>query len=263
LGQIVKYKSLYLNYEIYGEGKSILFAFHGFGQSNRIFKEFVNTHGSNYKIYAFDLFFHGKSYIEDFNPNIDYTTDFVNAIKLITEENKIEKFDVFGYSIGVRSALICLQNLHTIIDKVYIASPDGIINNFWFDFATKNVIGKKLFRYFLIRSSLLVSLIKLSRFIVKFNKQTLTYICKSVNTEGKIFNVYNIWMLYSFFNVDLFNLLNKINRNNDFLTILLAKNDQIINNPKIIKLLKIHNFNNYKILNTNHYEIISHIIHAS
>ena len=55
-----------LHYHKLGSGPHVLLAFHGIGQEGiSCFGTFEKHLGSYYTIYAFDLFFHGKSNASD------------------------------------------------------------------------------------------------------------------------------------------------------------------------------------------------------
>jgi pimeloyl-ACP methyl ester carboxylesterase len=48
-------------YQVFGKGKKILLAFHGFGQSSDYYRDFEKELGNVYTIYSYDLLIQGKT----------------------------------------------------------------------------------------------------------------------------------------------------------------------------------------------------------
>ena len=89
-----------LHYHKFGHGPAILLAFHGIGQDGvSCFKSFADHLGDRYTIYAFDLYFHGKS-IQPSNADFFLNNEVITKetwTKLIRDfllKENISRFDV-------------------------------------------------------------------------------------------------------------------------------------------------------------------------
>lgn len=124
-----------LHYYEYGTGTQILIAFHGFGMRGNQFSKLENALGGKFKIYSFDLFFHGETQLRDDTVNtirkgLDATQiahiidDFLTSIG-----KKNVFFSLLAYSIGAKLALAMLQTMPQRVKNAYFIAADGFENN--------------------------------------------------------------------------------------------------------------------------------------
>ena len=96
--------------------------FHGFGDRAALFLNIREALEANFKVYAFDLPFHGQTI---WNEKTFTKEDFYALIESVLElENKTE-FAIMGYSFGGRICPILLQKFPTQITNLYLVAPDG------------------------------------------------------------------------------------------------------------------------------------------
>ncbi|TKB98987.1 alpha/beta fold hydrolase [Pedobacter cryophilus] len=99
------------HYHQYGNGNKIMLAFHGFGMRGNQFKVLEESLGQHYKIYSFDLFFHGET--ELFDTSRKAVKQSINKALFAKEIIKFlrhlgimdQKFELLSYSIGSKLAL--------------------------------------------------------------------------------------------------------------------------------------------------------------
>ncbi len=139
-----------VHYHEFGSGDKLLFAFHGYGMTGEQFMVFEQTLLKQYRIVAFDHFFHGTSYLFDVNEAsimAGMQPGFLQ--KYITtwfEQFGEERFSLLGYSMGANMALFLIEQLAPMIDEIILLAPDGLVTHKGFHFLRTSFIGQKLFR---------------------------------------------------------------------------------------------------------------------
>lgn len=140
-----------LHYQEYGTGSKIMLAFHGFGMRGTQFALMEPYLGKHYKIYSFDLFFHGDTLLHNGSlPHIRKgitSALFAELIAAFIKEKELEGQQValLSYSIGARFALALLQELPKLISRVYFVAPDGIEPNKLLVSAAENILVNRSF----------------------------------------------------------------------------------------------------------------------
>lgn len=124
-----------LHYYEYGTGSEILIAFHGFGMRGNQFSKLENALGDRYKIYSFDLFFHGETQLIDDTVNTIRkglnAPEIAHAIDdfLTSIGKKDASFSLLSYSIGAKLALAVLQTFPKRVNNAYFIAADGFETN--------------------------------------------------------------------------------------------------------------------------------------
>src|SRR5436190_11038806 len=115
----LEYKKAQLHYSEFGRGNKVLICFHGFGQTSVHFHEMEDVFKEEYKIYSFDLFYHGKSFWHD--KDTPLSKDFWRELmqKFILEKN-IDRFSLLGFSMGGKFVLATLEKFSAKIDKIIL-----------------------------------------------------------------------------------------------------------------------------------------------
>ena len=141
-----------LSYEILGNGTESLLVFHGIGQTGKAcFSAFEHELGSRFKIYAFDLPFHGSSASlfrasrwdsgdEPVSPG-----EWKGFIDVFLRQNGISRFSVAGFSLGGRFALATLDLFFDRIEKAWLIAPDGLVDQPLYRLATGSRMMRGIF----------------------------------------------------------------------------------------------------------------------
>lgn len=117
------YQESKIHFLRFGEGKEVLFAFHGYGYDGQIFLPLVEALGERYTIYAVDLPFHGQTL---WNPTSYGWQDVMTWIEMISAKEKTKKIALLGYSLGGRIVQKIFPHLLHKISQVYLLAPDGM-----------------------------------------------------------------------------------------------------------------------------------------
>lgn len=177
-----------------GSGSNLLLAFHGVGNSAKLFKSLAENLAGTHTILAVDLPGHGQTSWSDSSFTEDDLMAIVYSIKLHYEVNHLE---LLGYSLGGKLALTVAQYKPLWISALYLLAPDGIKKNFWYNFATRNPIGKRLFSWALSHPK---TFLKMAEVLKKARLLSDNYFLtarKVLSRPASIDVIRRVWPLYS------------------------------------------------------------------
>jgi len=136
-----------LHYLQWGTGPRLLLAFHGYETDAWIFQDFVPHLVAEYTIIAIDLPHHGHTKWP--GQKAWQTADLLATVRELMKLHHVEKVSLLGYSIGGRVCLSVLEGMPVSIDKVLLMATDGLAINFYFNFFTRTILGRKMFSHML------------------------------------------------------------------------------------------------------------------
>ena len=141
--QYIQTGSGQLHYLAWGTGKRIVLAFHGYGTDAGIFSLLEPHLGDDLTLLSIDLPHHGGSKwdAEKLTKN-----DLLQLVALVKKEYNVAKVSLLGYSLGGRVCLTIVELIPESIDHVTLLATDGLTENFYYSFFTRNSFGKRLFR---------------------------------------------------------------------------------------------------------------------
>jgi len=126
-----------------GHGPKLMIALHGFGNTAAIFKPIAAAFLADYTVVAIDLPGHGGT---EWNSTYFLKKDLMALVQGIRNDFGTEKFTLMGFSLGGRLCLSIAELQPNWIDKLLLLAPDGLQKNFWYHMATRNLVGKRIFR---------------------------------------------------------------------------------------------------------------------
>ncbi len=162
-----------IHYSFFGAGSSLLFCFHGYGESAESFYFLDEALDGQFTIVAIDLPFHGQT---------DWRADgpldprvLLAALETLAAgfSAALGGWSLLGYSMGGRIALQLLELAPEKFRRVVLLAPDGIRVNPWYWLGTQTSLGNRLFRwtvhhpgwlFFVLRAGNLVKLVNPSVF---------------------------------------------------------------------------------------------------
>jgi pimeloyl-ACP methyl ester carboxylesterase len=178
-------------YRIVGNGSVSLLAFHGFGQTSRVFWPLEKVNGNPFTVYAFDLPFHGNS-LSGSNQLLT-KTDWQRLVNGFLQNHRIKRFALMGFSLGGRFALTTAELFSDRITGLYLIAPDGITRNFWYNLATRSACGRRLFRYVLTHLPVLTNLGYSLTKLGLLNRTVMRFVEHSISTHAQRELVYQVW----------------------------------------------------------------------
>jgi pimeloyl-ACP methyl ester carboxylesterase len=222
----IAYENNRLHYAKSGSGASPLLLFHGFGQSSIVFDAWVPMLEKTYTLYAFDLFFHGKSEWE--SKRCVEKGDWKNLIELFLKKENIIQFAVAGFSLGGKFAMVTVESFPERVTKLFLLAPDGIKTSAWYSLATYPIATRSIFKSMIKKPERFFSLVKIARKFGWIDKGIVRFVENQMNTEAKRKQVYLSWVFFRHIKINLNNLAELLNENSIAVIMLVGKYDKVI-----------------------------------
>ena len=140
---IIRYKENEIHVLKMGNGPKLLVTLHGFGNTAAIFKPIASAFSEKYTTVSIDLPGHG---LTKWNHAYFEKGDLMAIIQGIKTEFGVAQFTLMGFSLGGRVSLNIADLQPDWIDKLILLAPDGLEKNFWYNAATRNPLGKIIFK---------------------------------------------------------------------------------------------------------------------
>ena len=250
-----------LHFHKLGSGPNILLAFHGIGQDGiSCFKSFSENLGDRYTIYAFDLYFHGKSIEEstaDFSKNEIITKEvWAQNIREFLRKENISRFDVAGFSMGGRFALATLDSFSEQIDKVFLIAPDGVSEHPLYTLASRFAPARNLFRWFMKNPDTFFKAANVFQKAGLVHSSLYRFTQHVLNTPEKRQSVYNSWVNFRKLHFDISELYQKIKSDSVDLYLFIGKYDKLLKESGVKKLADILPSGRYLVLQSGHSQLV-------
>lgn len=226
-----------LYYQTLGSGPKVMLLFHGYGQDHRVFGKIISSLDQGYTLYAFDLFYHGRSSSPSTDPPIT-ASEWANLIHRFLRMHQINRIDMLGYSMGGRFALSLVEHLSQSIDRVVLLDPDGIQSSRWYWFASTTRLGRMLLRRTVVRPQLLFMLIKIARKHSLVQSSMLKFAERHMRTRRHRYWVYRRWAGLRGIRPRLPRVIRQSNRQSILIEIYLGQYDRIIRRRAVVSFYK-------------------------
>ena len=235
-----------------GEGKQIILAFHGFGQSHTVFNRVLSGLEKDFTIYKFDLYYHGKS----MRPDTFLTAqEWAKDLRTFLDQERIDRFSIIAFSLGGRFALATAMQFAGSVQKLVLIAPDGIYKNLWFLFSTSKA-GNPVFRYMMHHPE------KFYRLLYFFEKWQLIapsmirFARKELSRPANCRRVYRCWTYFRRLQLKPSHIVRELNRQRIEVHMIFGEKDTIIPSKKILpKINRIKNLKS-RILPSKHHELL-------
>ena len=241
-----------LHYEIFGEGPINLLAFHGFGQSRQVFSAWSKKLKNQYKIYAFDVFYHGDS------KRVEKPLSKQEWKEWLTEflaKEKLESFGTLGYSLGGRFAIASTLAFPERISEVNFIAPDGIFLTPWFKLATSPGL-RAIFKYLMMHPDRLEQLLTVNDRSKIVNKYIADFARKEMGDAENRKRVYFSWNHFKPLGYTQKALIEGFNNIQADKKIIIGETDHIITPKGILPIVrKMHDFKVHQ-LPLKHHQLI-------
>ena len=247
-----------IHYLKYGNGDKVILAFHGFGQQASDFELLANAWHTEYTTYAFDLFYHGKSYWNERDTPMtkEYWTGFISYF---LNEYGIKRFSVCGFSLGGKFAIATLEAFAPAIDEIILLAPDGIKTNPWYSLATYPGALKQYFRSMIVKPNRFFRLINMAKRLGVVDKGILKFAASQMNTRKKRRRVYYAWVVFKNLYFDMPSMAALINDHNITLRMYLGTHDKIITQKGMSNLLNHLDDYDLHIIDSGHNHLIEKV----
>jgi pimeloyl-ACP methyl ester carboxylesterase len=249
----IEYQNSKLFYYKYGVGQKAILLFHGFGQDYTAFESWIEELKNDFTIYSFDLFLHGQSTWAERPLEKE---DWKNVMELFFQKEKINQFELAGFSMGGKFAFATLEAFPERIKRMVLIAPDGIKVNFWYRLATYPVAMRALFESFISKPNFFFSLARFLQSVRIIDKYLLRFVMLQMDTEEKRKRVYSTWIYFRHLKFEMRAIAELINQKNIALKIIVGRFDKVIPIKDMNRLLKHVPNGKLEILETGHNQLI-------
>ena len=253
--ELLRYEESSLHYVIEGSGSKSLLVFHGFGQNRKAFENFSNSFSADYKLYIFDLYFHGHSiWGQDESPLEKHL--WKRTIEHFVDIHQMDKFSLCGFSLGGKFALATLEAFPERVESMILIAPDGVKTSFWYSLATYPLLFRRLFKSMILHPNRFMAISRALNSLGVIDKGLLRFAEHQMDTQEKRRRVYYSWVVFRHLTFDLKAIAELVNRNSIVLVLITGKFDKVIRSENMHKLLAHVKKYRHEILETGHNGLI-------
>jgi len=250
-GTFIAYRDSKLFYKKTGTGSKVLLVFHGFGQDHDAFEVLASALGDSYTVYAFDLYFHGKSEWGYAEQPLEKSF-WKEIIGKFLMDNQIDAFSLAGFSLGARFALATTEEFPSRTEQLFLLAPDGIKASFWFTLSTYPIALRKIFKSMIRHPSRFKIIVNTLHELRLMNKSLLKFAEHQMNTVEKRRKVYFSWVVFRHLKFNRTKLLRLLNEKSIPVTIVIGQHDRVITTASVTGFVKKIRNGKFKIINTGH-----------
>ncbi|MEJ1241498.1 alpha/beta hydrolase [Chryseolinea sp. T2] len=243
-----------LSYDVQGFGSRALLLFHGAGQDRTVFSKLPAEITTTYRVYAFDLFFHGES---QWNDGAISKTDWQQLVIKFCETEQVDKMAVLGYSIGARFALSIVESFSKQVSECFLVAPDGLVGNPWFKIATGTSFGRGVFTRLMKSPRGLHGLLQVGRRLGAMDPVTIRFIEHQLDNEKKRLRILQTWTSFRKLRFDLKQLGRIMDTSDIRLNVFLATQDRVIPEAAVRSFLKRLKSAHLEIIDSNHRRVLN------
>ncbi|RPD47044.1 alpha/beta fold hydrolase [Hymenobacter sediminis] len=216
-----------LHFQKYGTGSTVVLAFHGYGQGEGHWRTLIPALGPDVTVYAFDLFYHGRSKLAKADAPISKKR-LGALLKDFLDAHQIKQFSLLAFSMGAKFALTAVELLPEAVKQVWLIAPDGLQRQFWYALATyppwmRGVLGRAVLRPQ-----------RLLRFLDALHQRRLVdanlvrFAQWQLDSREKRLRVYRSWVGFRNLTFDVKKLAAILNHQATPVTFFLGRHDRVI-----------------------------------
>lgn len=242
-------------YYVAGSGTVPLIAFHGFGQTHKVFHSWVETLGEKFQLILVDVYFHGKSTWD--NPDVPMEKgDWKELMTILLAREGISTFSVAGFSLGGKFALATFEAFPGQVRTLYLIAADGVRPSFWYTLATWPRPLRALFKSLISHEKRFTRLTKLARTLGLVDKYVLRFAENQMDTPAKRARVYNTWVVFRHLKFDMNHLLRMMEAYGTRVIVITGHYDRIIPPQRLEPVFKRLKNVTFHVLETGHNSLL-------
>ncbi|MBK8845216.1 MAG: alpha/beta fold hydrolase [Bacteroidetes bacterium] len=249
----IHYDAYHLYYQRFGTGPKVLLAFHGFDGNSADFEKLQISLGIDYSIFSFDLFFHGKSYIDQSvdDPILNDTT-FGDLIQFFLDKHQLKKTSLLGYSLGGKLAMGLVEVMPYKWENIFLIASDGFKQSLWNNFVASTTLGQLIFERVIRHPQIFVKVAAVMKRVKLLPHKLHSFLLLQMESPEKRKKVYDVLLLYREYRPNISRLGNICKRYQINLQVIAGKNDEIVPPQPMIEFMQGVNFGNMHLLNCAH-----------
>jgi pimeloyl-ACP methyl ester carboxylesterase len=227
---IFAFKEYQLEFLTFGAGTNGIICFHGFGRKAQDFEVFQSLCSPNQRIVSINLFAHDNSVfpasrIENDPLKLSEWTELMVAFLV---QEGIEDFDLVGYSMGGRVAMMTYLAMTKRVRSVLLIAPDGFKINKLYKFASGTKLGRSLYKKLIQRPEPLFKIADFLKRMGILNDKLHRFVYVHLDSKEKRQQVFDAWLIYRQMFPDLQELADTINWESTPFHMVFGKFDSVI-----------------------------------
>ena len=182
-----------IHYSYFGAGRSLLFCFHGYGESAVSFEFLDEALAQEFIIVAIDLPFHGQTEWREARPL--EPGELLGALEKLAAgiPGLSAGWSLLGYSMGGRIALQLLELASEKFRQVVLLAPDGLRVNPWYWLGTQTFFGNRIFRWTVHHPGWLFFVLRAGNFLRVVNPSVFKFTSHYIGDEQARQRLYERW----------------------------------------------------------------------
>ena len=256
--QLISVDTSSLKYAIWPGGDKVMLCFHGFGQDHTVFKSVYEVVKGTHTLYSFDAFFHGASIWQRGEEPLT-PEHWLGFMRTFLEQEQIDRFEVMGFSMGGKFALITAQLFPERTAHLHLLSPDGIKTHFSYRFSTWAIPLRKLFKTQISNPAVFRGVVATAGKLRILGDYGLRFVEAQLGTPEKRAQVYYAWVVFRHFMPDLQKIAHLVNHSDTGLTFYLGKYDKVINKKEMQHLMDLLDDYELTELESGHSQLIEKV----
>lgn len=196
--EIFSLGDLELHYCVLGDGKDVVLAFHGFGQTPDVWERWSSAISPNRCIISIGLFGHGTSSFpqERIKRQPLEKEEWSGLIAALLSSRGIERVEVWGYSMGCRMAMGFIELKPNCVHRMLLFAPDGLKRNLIYRFACETAMGRWLFHQGLSHAKALTGILALLARMRLMPHRLSQFIQDQLASKHRRGMVYESWLIH-------------------------------------------------------------------
>jgi len=240
-----------LHYITAGDGDESLLFFHGFGQDHTIYLPLIQALAKSYRIFIFDLYFHGQSVWAQAEKPLEKGV-WKNTMAQFLGENNVKEFSLVGFSLGGKFALATVEAYPDRVKKLFLLAPDGIKTSFWYSMATYPLPLRKFFRGMINSYNRFLTLANILNKLKLVDKGLVRFADFQMGTEEKRKRVYYSWVVFRHLTFNIRKIAGLINDHDIQTIVIVGRYDKVIVPENMKKFLSYLKSSDFHVLESGH-----------
>ena len=216
-----------LSYSSFGEGEKVVLCLHGHGKSA---EDFLFLEGSDVRVVSVNLFFHDKSvFPEDRIENNPVEWNEIQGVfeKLFEAEN-MTSFHIVAFSQGGRFAFLLLENSPKKIETFTLLAPDGLNNNSFYNWSSRQIYLRQLTHGFGKHPEKLKQTAKVLTKMKMMRPKVRDLVYHFTENKETLHRAFSSWMAFRKLQPDPIKIGEEVRSNHLSVTLIMGKYDQVI-----------------------------------
>ena len=216
-----------IEYFVFGDGKRNLLAFNGYGQDASELS-ILNNHIPDSRIISINIPFHGLSKPQN-NPEEPMKLDeWKNIITEIIDQEKVNEFGFFGYSLGAKLALSLLIYNGLNAKELILFAPDGLRRDKWYNLTVSTKLSRMIFNKTVDHPGWFFFLINGLKYLGIIDTSLHKFIHLHFGDPAQRLKVYSVWTHLRCLHPNLRKIKQMIREENMEVQIFFGKYDKVI-----------------------------------